>query len=404
MLSRIVGGRMNVVRKLPCGDSVTDSEVFEILVQRMASILLEYERQGNMEGQTDVDWSGPSGMAVSYYLPATPNPREMAFIDRLAKVRDEIWQQHRARNDPRVLELSAGWPRGLPIQSLVHSQAFVHCAIKHEEYVPFISSRANQVLFGAANTVMAAVKDEEKDLIDGFVDDLDFVIRAFLGDGDRDRSRDALRLWEHYSRLLQPHPDYLGLFQDWLVTRMLSIGDMAEAINVIRPPLQSPSQIRPTVSRVPTGSEIIEWDPHEGDYPLSSKTVDDEKEARKPEPYRVPCTVLNCRMGGSIPSKASLVERKTHPEPQRLSIWSSKNCTLAADTQDLSRCVQDSVVLAALLFLDTYTKSPRILRTKFPDVEFPRYTPIYLADEFIMFHRPRNKRRAAEALQMPMMR
>jgi hypothetical protein len=248
---------------------------------------------------------------------------------------------------------------------------------------------------------MAAVKDEEKDLIDGFVDDLDFVIRAFLGDGDRDRSRDALRLWEHYSRLLQPHPDYLGLFQDWLVTRMLSIGDMAEAINVIRPPLQSPSQIRPTVSRVLTGSEIIESDPHEGDYPLSSKTVDDEKEARKPEPCRVPCTVLNCRMGGSIPSKAPLVERKTHPEPQRLSIWSSKNCTLAADTQDLSRCVQDSVVLAALLFLDTYTKSPRILRTKFPDVEFPRYTPIYLADEFITFHRPRNKRRAAEALQMP---
>ncbi|KAL2853654.1 hypothetical protein BJX68DRAFT_265117 [Aspergillus pseudodeflectus] len=399
MLSRIVGGRMNVVRKLPCGDSVTDSEVFEILVQPMSSILLEYERQGNMEGQTDVDWSGPSGMAVSYYLPNTPNPREMAFIDRLAKTRDELWQQHRVRNDPNVLELSAGCPRGLPIQSLVHSKDFVNSAMKHQEYAPFISSRANQVLFGAADTVMAALKDEEKDLIDGFVDDLDFVIRAFLQDGDI--SRDALRLWEHYSGLLQPHPDYLGLFQDWLVTRMLYIGDMAEAINVIRPPLKPPSQIRPTVSRVPTGSEIIEWDLTRAIIPCLPKQSMMRKRLGSQSPTEYPAQFSTAGWGGSIPSKAPLVERKTQSEPQRLSIWSSKNCTLAADTQDLSRCVQDPVVLAALLFLDTYTKSPRILRTKFPNVEFPRYTPIYLADEFITFHRPRNKRRAAEALQMP---
>jgi hypothetical protein len=86
-----------------------------------------------MEGQTDVQWGGPSGMAVSYYLPVTPNPREMAFIDRLAKAREGFWQQHRAQNDPDVLELSAGWPRGLSIQSLVRSEAFVHSAIKHQE-------------------------------------------------------------------------------------------------------------------------------------------------------------------------------------------------------------------------------------------------------------------------------
>ncbi|KAL4779414.1 hypothetical protein BJX76DRAFT_361800 [Aspergillus varians] len=391
MLSTILGHRMNVVRKRPCGEAVTESEVAGILLEPMMPILIEYEREGNADGQANVKWSSPSGMIISHQLPSDPNLLELSFMDQLAKARDEFWQRHRARNDPNILDLSAGWPRGLPIQHLVASPIWLSHAMRHQEHAPFISSRANRVLFSTVDAVMVVIKNK-KEHAGEFVDDLGFICRALLAnDKLADRARDVLRVWEHYSQLLQPHPAYLGLFQNWLADMIQYQDGMYEVTNIIRP---RPSQTVPNVSAVPAGSEIIEWDPYEGDYSDFKTYFDNKKEIETEEPPKIPCTIFTCRMEGKLPSGTPFVRASTprsKPEPP-VSIWSSDYCSSWADWQDPSRRVQDSVVLAALLFLDTYTKTPRILRTKFPDVDSPRYTPIYLADEFIACYQAKQNR------------
>ncbi|KAL4987777.1 hypothetical protein BDW68DRAFT_160422 [Aspergillus falconensis] len=392
MLSTIVGSRMDVVRGRACGESVTESELAEILLDPIIPIIIEYERQGNTEGQTDVKWSGPSGMLLSSpWLPEAPTLVELSFMDRLAKARDELWQRHRAQNDPNVLKLRSGLPRGLAIQHLIHSSGWLYHAIRHPDHAPFLSSRANEVLFSATDTVMAAIADD-KDYIGCFVDDLEFIVRAcFKNETQEQKIRDVSRIWEHYSQILQPHPLYLSLFQDWLVDIVCYREDMPDFTTIIRPPSLP---VIPKISAMPAGQgmEIIEWDPYEGDYP--------ERVLHGNEgiPDRIPCTILNCRMAGRIPSEAPFVRAsKPQPKPEPLTIWSPALCS-PIGSKDRTYYVQDSVVLAALLFLDTYTKDPGILRTKFPAVDFPRYLPTRLADRFIAFQA---KKRPEEALNPP---
>jgi hypothetical protein len=267
--------------------------------------------------------------------------------------------------------------------------------MKYQDHAPFLSVRANQLLFSTVDVIMDVVT-KEGDCIHGFVDDLGFVIQALLANPHQaTRICDVRRVWEYYSQILGPHPVYLGLFKEWLVNILPNQDEMAEAINMIQQPSLS---VKPMVSAVPTGSEVIEWDPHEGDYPLSETTLDDDKGIRTERPHEILCTILNYRMGGKAPQEAPFVRvRKPQSLPEPLSIWSP---ALLSDSQHSSNCLQNSVVLAALLFLDTYAKTPRILRTKFPNVEFPRYTPIYLADEFIAFQN-NSKKRPQELLKMP---
>ncbi|KAJ5381724.1 uncharacterized protein N7496_004152 [Penicillium cataractarum] len=387
---------MNVARKQPCSKSVPESEVVEILLDSMIPILIDYEREANKEGQTGVPWSGLSGMITSHCLPSDPNLVELSFVDRLAKARDELWQQQRIQKDPNVLELSACWARGLPIQHLVHSSVWLFHAMRNGDQAPFLSSRANQILYSPITTIMHRIT-KDGDLIDGYVDNLQFIIRAFLQNDEREEKvRDVLRVWEYYSQLLKPHPVYLEMFQDWLANMIQNREDMLEATKIIRPPSLP---VRLTISPVPTGSEIIEWDPREGNYPPPDRVHNDDELFKSEEPRNIRCTVLNCRMMGGIPSEAPFVRaRKPQPLPRPVSIWSTALRSPSPDSQDTSYSVQDSVVLAAILFLDTFTKTPRLLRTRFPDVEFPRYTPIYLADEFIAFE---SKRNPNEVLGLP---
>ncbi|CBF87489.1 hypothetical protein AN9371.2 [Aspergillus nidulans FGSC A4] len=384
MFSAIVSRRMESVRDLARGESFTECELAEILLDPIIPVLMEYERQGNIKGQTDVRWSGPTGLLLSPCLfPRAPTLLELSFMDRLAKARDEFWQQHRSQHDPDVVKLSPGLPRGLAIQHLVYTSDWLYQVMKHPDHAPFLSSRANEVLFGAADTVMHAMEDKEAH-VDGFVDCLGFIVRALLAnDNPADRNRDVLRVWEHYSEILKPYPDYLGLFQDWLAAGIRHREHIGEALDTIQPPGPCLA-VTPRISAVPSASEIdmIEWDPQDGDYPPSKKPFKDMKETLD----KIPCTVLNCRMERGIPSQFPYVYARkppAQPTPEYLSIWSPASDSQAKASQGSSHCIQESVVLAALLFLDTHTKDRGILRARFPDVDCPRYPPIRLAESFI---------------------
>lgn len=374
MLSVVVKDRLDGVRNHLHVDSTTESDLVKILLDPLIPIFIDYEREGNAEGQTDVGWSGPSCLVESLSCPDLPSPVDLAFMDRLANSRNEFWEQHRARTNPDVLSLGPGWARGFSIQHLVSDELWVYHAMNRQYEAPYLSSRVKEVLFGSLDTIMAPVP-ENSGSIDRFVDSLWFAISALIAGGEpADKVRHVLRTWEYYSSELRLHPLYLKLFQDWL-SEQVRDGEAAEVGDIIQPSFQA----KPIISSVPTGSEVIEWDPHMGD----NDTAEVASRNDHGKPTEVPCTVLNCRMQGQIPVNIRSITIHPLGIPKPLSIWSFAGNSPQAESWDDLAHVQDSIVLSALLFLDTYTNKPRILRTQFPDVKHPRYTPIYLADEFL---------------------
>ncbi|KAH8691475.1 hypothetical protein BGW36DRAFT_388391 [Talaromyces proteolyticus] len=368
LLSTIIRDRIDIVKYSRHLDSITEPEIIEIFLDPLIPILIHYEREVNAEGQKEICWSGPSRLTVLLSCSSLPSPGELSFMDRLAKSRDEFWEQHRTRVNPEVLDLGAGWPRGLPIQHLVDDKLLLFYAMERPSEAPYLSSRVNEVLFTSLDTIMTTIP-ENTGPIDCFVDSLWFAISALVVKGEpAEKVHHILRIWEYYSSKLQPHSLYLKLFQDWLFKKVQA-GEMKGAAHLIRPP----SSVEPTFRRIPKGPEVIEWDPQAGD----DKTVQVASGNANEKPIEVPYTILNCRMEGEIPANTRSIT--IHPQPilEPPSLWSFAN------SRGASTDLTDSIVLSALLFLDTFTKGARILRTKFPDVEHPRYTPIYLADEFI---------------------
>lgn len=381
MLATIFRDRVDALKQNPHVGFTTESPLVKLALDPLISIFMDFEREGNAEGQTDVYWSGPSSLVGSLTCPKNPSAVELAFMDRLAQARDEFWKEHRARMNPDVLTLGAGWPRGLPIQYLVKSEAYnwLYHAIKRPDEAPYLASKVNGVLFAPLDTIMAGVP-EDNGPICKFVDSLSFAINALLAEGEpTEKVPNMLRVWEHHSSKLQAHPLYLKLFQDWLYAKIRR-GGTAGAACLIKPDVFAPI---PIISGVPTGSEVIEWDPQELNKEAVEAALRNDEEVSE----EVPCTVLTCRMNGAMPTGTRSVTVNFEPKPKAASIWSfGSYCSRQPEAVcPAGSCVEDSLVLSALLFLDTYTKKTHILRTRFPDVAHPRYTPIYLADEFIMW-------------------
>lgn len=384
LFSTIIRARMDAVTLGVYDGFASETELFEILLDSLIPIIIEYEREGNAQRQTAFGWSNPSGVIARVWCRDRPTLWELSWMDRLAEARDELWQDIRARNNPDILTLGPGWPRGLPIQKLVTSEEWIYHALEHPTEMPYLASRANEVLFSPVDTVMT-LAPEKLSPVDGYVDYLGFAVEALIEHRTKgDRSQRVLRVWEHYSSALQPHPLYLELFQDWLAS--LSKGKVPdETVRLIRP---APTVSRPSIWSFSRGPEVTEWDPQgavEEDVEIASGG-DEEK------PQRVPRTILNCRMCGRVEQSDTVPTRQDEPRktPEYCSVW-SLDCQFwrevprvpLAVSRDSSVYIRELFMISALLFLDTFTKDPRILRERFPNVEHPRYTPTHLADEFL---------------------
>ncbi|CRG84051.1 Receptor-type tyrosine-protein phosphatase zeta [Talaromyces islandicus] len=358
----------------------TESPLVKLALDPLILIFMDFEREGNAEGQTDVYWSGPSSLIGSLTCPKNPSTVELAFIDRIAQARDEFWKEHRARMNPDVLTLGAGWPRGLPIQYLVKGETYnwLYHATRRPDEAPYLASRINEVLFAPLDTIMAGVPKDNTP-ISKFVDSFSFAINALPAEGEpTEKVPNMLRVWEHHVSKLQAHPLYLKLFQDWLYAQIRH-GKTAGTAHLIKPDVSAPI---PIISSVPTGPEVIEWDPQD----LNKEAAEADLRNNEEVSEEVLCTVLTCRLNGAVPTGTRSVTVNFEPKPKAASVWSfgSHGSRQPEAVCPAGSCVVDSLVLSALLFLDTYTKKTHILRTRFPDVAHPRYTPIYLADEFIM--------------------
>ncbi|KAJ5991780.1 hypothetical protein N7451_007504 [Penicillium sp. IBT 35674x] len=221
-----------------------------------------------------------------------------------------------------------------------------------------------------------------------FMDDLGFAIHATISRGEQpDKEKWVTRIWEHYSSALQKHPLQLEIFQEWLVRTLQSFKhnyaeerfDAAEAIKIIQPAITAPVL---SISNVPVGSDMTEWDPQEG-FEEAVESCKPFLDAKRPKV--IPCIVLNSLIRTRRLVADGVVyttKIKGRPEPDPLALW-LEDPSSAATGKTRTFDNQEAVILSALLFLDTSTPHSRLMRAKFPDSEYPRYGPTYLADEFI---------------------
>lgn len=378
MFSTIVRQRMAAVKSYLSNGIATESELVETLLESLIPIIIDYEREGNTEGQTVFAWSGPTGLIGRVACPDSPSRVDLSFMDRLSKAREDLWKELRACNSPGVSTLGTGWPRGLPIHFLATDEAWAYHALVRPEEAPFLSSRVHEVLFSPRDIIVAAIP-HGLDPNDKFVDDLNFAIRSTLSRG-ADKAKWATLVWKHYASALQTHPWHLELFQDWLVF-LLRCHHVDEIIPIVQPPI-SPAPI-PLISRVPKGSEVTKWDPHQD---FEDEVDDDVRLLNERRPKEIPCILLNCRM--KYPGRLSdgfvrTREIKPRPRPDPMAIWLKDFSSSTAASKDELVNNREAVILSALLYLDTFTSQPRLLQTRFPNTESPRYGSTSLADEFI---------------------
>lgn len=401
LFNNIVRNRMDAVKQYSESNLATESELADILLESLIPIIIDYEREGNTEGQTALHWGGAKGLLTALKYPKSPSPADLGFLDRLARERDKLWQEIRVNRNPDILTWVNGLPKGLPIQRLIFHSEWCYHILRRPSEAPYLANRANETLFGSLDVVMTAIPENIEPDLD-FVDDLYFLILAYLGErkyigGSEkiEQEKRAMHIWEYYSTMLQPHPLYLELFQDWLSDQLHDIG-LHEAANVIQPSLlMAPS--KPVVLSMPMASDAVaEWDPQEGiGEDIEMLIVADEM------PRKVPYTILNYRMKQQrvLPNRYASIRKKPRPTPKRrspLSIWLVDRQALRKVPREKLTATREAVILSALLFLDTFTKNSRILQTRFPNVEYPRYPSTYLADEFITRltdETPRNSRK-----------
>ncbi|CAI7624306.1 unnamed protein product [Penicillium glandicola] len=379
MFSAIVRQRMNAVKFYLSNELATEAELTETLLDPLLPIIIDYEREGNTEGQAAFAWSGPAGLIGCITCPDNPSQVDLSFMDRLAKARDELWKDLRAHDKPDISILGPGWPRGLPIQYLATDEAWFYHALKRPEEAPFLFSKINEIIFSSQDIVVAVVPHVSEP-IGKFADDLGFAIRATISCGP-DKLEWITLIWKHYSSVLQAHPLYLELFQEWLVD-LLRRGHVAdEAINAVQPPV-APAPA-PLISRVPMGSEVTKWDPQ---HDAEDTVQVDVPFADVQRPKEIPCILLNCRMPSTSRASDGFVrtrEIKPRPRPNPIALWLNDSSSSSTARKEISVNNRETVILSALLFLDTLNPQPRLLQKRFPDTESPRYGSTYLAEEFI---------------------
>ncbi|OKO99074.1 hypothetical protein PENSUB_8460 [Penicillium subrubescens] len=257
MLSTIVRQRMVAVRYYLSNELAPESELVETLLDSTLPLIIDFEREGNIQGQAVFSWSGPAGAMGNVECPSSPSRVDLSFMDRLAKARDKLWKDLRARNTPDISTLEPCWPRGLPIQRLVMDSTWLYHALERPEEAPFLSSRLSEILFSPRDIVVAA-KTHPLGPIPMFVDDLGYAIRAMVS-READKTKSVTLIWKHYSSILQTQLLHLEIFEDWLVG-VLRDGCAVEAINIVRPPSSPRISL---ISKVPMVPEVTKWNPHQ---------------------------------------------------------------------------------------------------------------------------------------------
>ncbi|KFY83158.1 hypothetical protein V498_08264, partial [Pseudogymnoascus sp. VKM F-4517 (FW-2822)] len=137
LLCRIFSERIDGVQTLQRLGLGSESELVSILIESMMPILTLYEETSLADGNEQLGWVHPNGITPSF----KPRLLALPFLDELARRRDELWARNRLNRNDLVSALDEGWPKGLPIQSLLLGEQWMAQALATPEAAPFFADR-----------------------------------------------------------------------------------------------------------------------------------------------------------------------------------------------------------------------------------------------------------------------
>ncbi|KFZ10287.1 hypothetical protein V502_08227 [Pseudogymnoascus sp. VKM F-4520 (FW-2644)] len=377
VLYRIFYKRVESVQTLRRFGLGSESELVSILIESMMPILTLYDETGLADGNEQLDWGTPDGIAFRFkprFLLALP------FLDRLAKRRDDLWAQIRLNRNDLVTTLGEGWPKGLPIQSLLPGEQWMAQALENPEAAPFVADRVRKVIFCDPEIALAAVP-RNTDVIGPFVDNLPVAIRSYVGSGSSAEVLGRIqRVWEHYSHVIPAAAGHVEMVKSLLK----KIASAAEIEWLKDDVVSLPPSLPVSENNSGAGLEPVEWDPQPnggGRDEIAEVNEIDKK----------PRNLLLCRFSATegAPNyqwqklKFKKPENWSRPEPSdsQQSFWS----TWVSEVHKLPMSSRDAVVASAMLYIDAFAAgNTRLLSNQFPTgVLHPRYPPMYLDYEFL---------------------
>ncbi|KAG9186062.1 hypothetical protein G6011_02618 [Alternaria panax] len=352
----------------------SDQEVLTYLWADTIPMIIAIEEKAQKDGYERLGANHFSGI-VAYnksftYELESCDVSTYAFLDSLARARDELWCKLRPLTHPATVSLPHPFPRGLPVQYL--TAPWILNVEDLSNVAPYISSRIRRTVFPNPETALQPVpmdKDSQQ-AIGMFVDSYQHALQLYIPK-DRDRIERQSRVKKAWDHAIGPLSSK-RMAEDEAI-RFWS--DKKPRLMDDWPPKGSMSAIKKPWPSIPDddgSGEPCEWNPFASrpDFPsreLGELTYMDfsvaiSRNSTSRPPVNLP-----------VVSQAEVPAYKEEPRH----IWSK------------TRNMGEGGVLSALLYLDAkYVSDDRLLATPFPSAADTRYPSLFLDDDFLTAEEP----------------
>ena len=395
LFGKVVHARVENLSVIQKSMDFSSTKAYEIVWKPTIEMLLEAEKLGLEPGHEALDFDSPFGAIGNHYTRITvrgkPCPSVHRFLDDLARERDALWRLFRPTIYPAVASLGPPWPTGLAIQhfSLLETES----DDANSPLCPFLSSRAKAVLFMKQNPVIheSSLDEDTLEAIGIFVDNYETALAFHIRNGfsKQDRETGARMALEHVLNLSLSRMSRLEALAFWRPVYNRALPDITcpqfqEVINYGR------GATHPVLPQTQDPQERDEWNPLEW----------------KPEEIKrrdLPTTLLDCTLNVSQTS----MWRGSRP------LTLPKSCTVSLTPSDfwaMGRLhmsevkkyhLEDAMIIAALLFLDTRMSGPpSVLTYAYPSDRDARFCPLFLDQKFLDATREHKNRSALDILEL----
>jgi hypothetical protein len=366
----IVECRLDRVKHLQSRLGWSDDKVYETVWSPTLESLIAAERLGIDEQNEALQFNEIRGPLAVWQRWANefevkdPSLSTLRFIDELAKLRGQLWQEHRPSVHPGVAGLQAPWPRGLPVQALL--QVDIEAELSHT-MLPFIRERVRDVVFASSDKVLTPIPGDRdtRAAIGCFVDDYSAALKIYVSWCDpQERQRRIQDAWQYATTSLSK--DRLSPLE----ARRYWEGVFAEAdITISASMLDYPERTAPKLPQMDPQADRQEWNPDAGPHPanIQERALD------------VLCLDCMTTPASGTDIFDTFVKPKPTLEPVELpDFWNLKRFGSVVPPG-----AEEAFIVAALLLVDNLSQADsKILCASFPG-EDARLPALYLDSEFV---------------------
>lgn len=366
LLWNVVQRRINKIGRLQKSLSLDDKTLFDLVWQPTIDTIMKLESIGLDEANSQLAMNRPEGL-LSSPLQITAEPAILQFLEKLSRLRDDLWQDYRAKHHPATITLPDQVPNGLAIQHLPR------CKFDLEPNcydMPFLRSRATEIVFADPEKSLSPLPEdaEVNEAVDVFIDHWPTALEAYIYTHPKSERYDkALQAWHHaigpLSRSRMSENEAFAYWKPHFVAHNAALVSKAK-----RPWDQDYSQpLRAPRLPIVDSTQPLEW------YP------DPEPEPESIKSRNLDATYLDAMMfhpSFTMTQKSNMAY--TTPRTRvRPNLW--RRYLRARIPPE----AQEALIAAAMLYLGEESQCPGILSVPFPTNESPRFPALYLDEEFM---------------------